>query len=194
MIGIAGIARAGKDTLALALKPYIEDEIGKEVRIFSFAYTIKRELDDFLIKSTGISAFEPNTQKKNIIRPMLVAYGEMMKTVNGRDFWSRKTLEHIESEKLNSDFFPIIPDTRFDYEADTITDQYDGLCIHISRVGNEIPANETEAQNDPKVASRCFIRHAWPTFYSSNEDSPDNHANILWQMIPQETKDKWKKI
>jgi uridine kinase len=47
MIGISGLARAGKDTLAKSLKTIIEKEWGCEVEIIHLADTLK--LDSYLL-------------------------------------------------------------------------------------------------------------------------------------------------
>ena len=48
MIGISGLARSGKDTLANNFSEIISEDWGLNVKIFSFADEIKRQSDDFI--------------------------------------------------------------------------------------------------------------------------------------------------
>ena len=46
MIGIGGLARAGKDTLASDLSEIIKADMGVDVKIFSLAWPVKCQLND----------------------------------------------------------------------------------------------------------------------------------------------------
>ena len=115
MIGISGLARSGKDTLAENLAHIIRYEWDIDVEIFSFAEEIKNQADDLLKKYYNISAFSENTKEKEYIRPLLVAHGECMKAFYGENIWAETVLKKIKSRKAK--IFPIISDVRFDFEA-----------------------------------------------------------------------------
>lgn len=191
MIGIAGVARSGKDTLARTLVPIIEKDLSKEVRTYSFAEQLKMDADPFLREHLGISAFETDTEVKKIIRPILVGYGEAAKKVYGKYVWCQKLHKQINEERKGADFFPMVTDVRFDFEAKYLQEEFGARVIHISRIGNQ-PANETEAANDPLAKAASDLQHTWPTFVENDIDEvASNHATILWQMVFQEV---WKKI
>jgi hypothetical protein len=190
MIGIGGLARAGKDTLASNLAEIIKDELGCDVKIFSFADIIKSQVHEFFEEYYGIDSFTEKTEEKNIIRDLLVAHGETMKKLYGNRIWADSVILDIkESEEK---FFPIIPDVRFDFEVDAVKEE-GGTVIHISKIGNE-PPNETEFMNDPLVRSSADICHSWPPYEPDEMHQCKDHAQILWQMLKQTEGEKWKKI
>lgn len=192
MIGIGGIARSGKDTLARNLLEIIERDLGANVQIFSFAHELKRKINPFLKQEFGISAFSDNTEDKKIIRPILVSYGESMKAFYGENVWYSHLMNHIKITLGNDKIFPIVSDVRFDFEANAIKEN-EGKVIHISKTGNQ-PANEIEALNDPLVLGIADLSHTWPPYQSGSIGECKSHAEIIWQMIDEGSKEKWKKI
>jgi|TARA_X000000950_G_scaffold281098_1_gene377011 hypothetical protein len=187
MIGISGLARAGKDTLAKSLKTIIEKEWGCEVEIIHLADTLKLDLDKFISSKFNFDVFTEKNEQKELIRPILVAYGEAMKSKWGENIWLNKLYKNIEKEK-----FYIIADIRFDFEVKDLQEKRDGWVIHISKNGNEVPPNETEAINDPKVRAIVDQAHHWAAYGKDKIQECDGHASVLWQMISQERKEKWK--
>lgn len=187
MIGISGIARSGKDTLALCLKKIIEQEFECEVEIVSLADQIKSDLDKLIACNFHFPVRTDNTDDKNLIRPILVAYGEAMKEKWGERVWLDKLEEKLSNRKDKK--FYIIADVRFEFEAKHISEK-NGWVIHIEKIGNEAP-NETEKENDPKVAAVSDQCHSWPPL-ADNMSECDDHAEILWQMTPHYIKEQWK--
>lgn len=185
MIGIAGLARSGKDTLAKNLAEVIEEDLGKEVKIYSFALALRCQIDDFLKQFYHLSAFTEDEEEKKIVRPLLVAHGEQMKKRFGKNIW----LDNLMSDISEDDCFPIISDVRFDFEANALRDA-GAKIIHISKIGNK-PPNEIEAENDPKVREASDLVHHWPAYEPDEMDQCKGHANILWQMLKED--EEWKK-
>ena len=74
VIGLSGVARAGKDTFAAILEMKLQ-QAGKSVKKVSLAGPLKQQCDSFLTSNLGISAFSQVTEEKNIIRPFLVGMG-----------------------------------------------------------------------------------------------------------------------
>ena len=89
------MARSGKDTLAENLASIIRHEWDIDVEIFSFAEEIKSQADEFLKKYYNISAFSENTKEKEFIRSVLVAHGECMKSIYGKNIWAEIVLKKI---------------------------------------------------------------------------------------------------
>ena len=80
LIGLAGYARSGKNSFA--------DFIGDNSKSISFAYALRKELDNFLIEKLGISAFTEDPKEKEIVRPLLVCWGtEIMRNQIDQDHW-----------------------------------------------------------------------------------------------------------
>jgi hypothetical protein len=189
MIGITGLARSGKNTLADSLKDIIKDEWGCKVKIISLADQIKKDLKYLIRKKFNMSSYSEDTKEKNIIRPILVAYGESMKKYYGEDIWMKILLE-----KYDKSCFNICCDVRFDFEAKRLQKDFFSEIVHITRNGNEQPINEFEKLNDPKVREISDINYTWETFGVKNIKQSVDHAEVIWNLIPQEKKDKWKKI
>jgi len=192
MIGIGGLARSGKDTLAINLAKTIKEDWQIDVQIFSLADSLKEKINPFINKEFGISAFSEDTEDKKIIRPILVAYGEAMKTKYGQNIWFSKVADNIEQAMHDNKIFPIISDVRFDFEVKLIQDN-SGQVIHITKQGNK-PPNEIEAINDPLVSSSSNLTHTWPLYSPDLMDECRSHADIIWQMIKENHEEKWKKI
>jgi hypothetical protein len=191
-LGIAGLARSGKDTLGLAVEEILGDPSlnlapskDKALRM-NFASQIKSSIDGFMRENLKLSAYEVTSENKAIIRPLLVAYGECMKTKWGKMIWCEKLKRQIESA-LEVDQIPIITDVRFDFEAQWLKDEFGFDIIHISKQGN-LPPNEIEKDNDPKVAELADILYEWPDFSASSldceiEDFSKDHASIILQIL-----------
>ena len=191
MIGIGGLARAGKDTLASDLSEIIKADMGVDVKIFSLAWPVKCQLNDLFESYYHLSPFTEDTEEKKIIRPIMVAHGEQMKQKFGKDIWLKELLGTIHEDLRYKEFFPIISDVRFDFEVEAIKNE-NGQVIHISKIGN-LPPNEIEALNDPLVAKEADLNHTWPAYNSDQVDKCMDHAHILWQMLKQTHEEKWKK-
>ena len=189
MIGISGLARSGKDTLAKNLADIIKLNLGLEVKILSFADRIKDQMKDVISKNYNIDPYTENTKEKEIIRDILVSHGETMKKIYGPTIWADLIIEDIKKSK--NKFFPIISDVRFDFEAEKVKEN-NGLVIHISKIGNK-PPNEIEAKNDPLVQKVADICHCWPEYEPDNMEECKDHAYILWQMFNQFS-EQWKTI
>ena len=190
MIGIGGLGRSGKDTLAECLAKIISEELNVEVRTFSFADEIKKQSDSFLKENYNISAFTEKTEEKNIIRDFLVCHGETMKSIYGKTIWANIVIKSIKES--GKKIFPIIPDVRFDFETEAIKKE-DGAIIHINKIGNQ-PPNEIELKNDPLVAESADIKHSWPVYEPNQMHECMGHAHILWEMLKDSNLEIWKKI
>jgi len=161
IIGISGVARSGKDTLANGFVEIFK-QFGIKAKRYALADALKHECRNFLKKNIGINPFTTNDEEKKIIRPFLVFYGTEMRRKLDEDCWI-KALEKLR----NDGEIMIVSDIRYENEAKWIKDN-GGLLIHISRTLNSgetvPPANEQEKINDPIVAGLsdpCFV---WQTF------------------------------
>jgi hypothetical protein len=190
MIGISGLARSGKDTLARAISCFVKKELGKDVKFYSFARELRLDCEALFQKHLGCSAFSEDPNDKKIIRDILVAYGESMKKKHGKDIWVKRLEPLIEKDLQTGKIFPIITDVRFDFEAEWIQNARKGAVVHISRYKNS-PPNSTEALNDPLVAAKADLCHCWPTFSEDIEGNASGHASIIWQMILESHGNLW---
>ena len=151
IIGISGNARSGKDTMGVNFQKILS-EIGIKSKRYSFAYELKKSVDEFLIGQLGISAFTEDEEEKKIIRPFLVFWGtDVMRSINN-NVWVERLESNLKSNHVN-----IITDLRFTNELDWIK-KNKGFSLMIKREGIE-PANDYEKINNDKMSSvvdGCF--------------------------------------
>jgi hypothetical protein len=133
VIGIGGVARAGKDTFASILTNQLK-AAGKTVDRFAFADALKEDCEAFCVEKLGVTAFTQIPEEKILIRPLLVWYGDAKrKQTNGR-YW----VDIIDKQvKASTADFCIVTDVRYDfYERDEINwvkQECHGLVVHVSR-------------------------------------------------------------
>ena len=170
-VGIGGVARAGKDTLFKLLERNLENVI--PVKRIALADELKSELDPFLIEKFGISAFTSNTEEKERIRPLLVAYAKIKRTASQGTYWTSKIDSKVK-ECISSGVLPIITDIRyFEYQDDEVSwlRSFDGILIHLTRIDKNghfiLPANSEEEANDPKINKAAELCVVWNS--SSND-------------------------
>ena len=72
--------------------------------------------------------------------------------------------------------------SNFIFSVDRLTD----FTYHLLNVMQE-------AENDPKVRKASDIQHHWPKYHPDNMEECEAHAEIVWQMICPQLKEKWKK-
>ena len=177
VIGLGGVARAGKDTFAGILTLKLQ-QAGKSVRRVALAEPLKFQVDEFLIKNLGITAFTSATEQKTLIRPMLVWYGDAQRKLTNGRYWidlAKKTID-----ETSYDYY-IITDIRYDaYEKDELyflKKEVNGILCHISKYQtvredtNSVhviekrfvkPANDHEEMNDPKIKKAADYIVEWP--------------------------------
>ena len=183
IIGIAGNARSGKDTLGKNFEKILEDN-GIKSRVFSFANELKKSVDGFLMKQLGISAFTEDEDEKKIIRPFLVFWGtDMMRSVND-NIWVEKLQPSLYDDQVN-----IITDVRFLNELQWVKDN-NGFSVLLKRDGAE-PANNYEEENN-----KCIADSADLCFHIGDFDDErliQTAANeVLNSLIDEKTYKLWK--
>ena len=170
VVGIGGCARSGKDTFASILTHKLQ-QAGRSVKRIALADPLKSDVNDFLMKNLGISAFTTIPEEKLIIRPMLVWYGDAQRKRTDGRYWvdiAKKTID-----ETNYDYY-IITDVRYDvYEKDELyflKNEVNGILCHISKFtwdiqwGHKVfvkPANEHEKENDPKIEDAAHHAIKW---------------------------------
>jgi hypothetical protein len=164
IIGIAGAARSGKDTLCKGLIKFFKSKNLKAERVSLAGDTIKKDLKTIIYKKTNIDSFTENIQQKTLIRPLLVEYGKLMRNITkGRyfiDFFERK-----------EDIIPIITDIRYaEYEKDELywlKKEVNGFLVFIKHEF-VFDANETEKRNNKLIKKEANYRLNWSTLDENN--------------------------
>lgn len=107
IIGLCGRKHSGKSTAAEAIVRHLEDD----ATVISLAGPIKETVESM----TGACS----KQDKEILRPMLQAYGETMKQLYGREYWIEAATRRW-NVLCNHYSSMICDDIRFPFEAEWI--------------------------------------------------------------------------
>lgn len=167
LIGIAGVAGSGKDTFAEIIKKVFESN-GFEVNCLSFAKKLKEEVAEVSKSMYGIDTTNCTREEKNLIRPLLLAHGAIMREKTKGQYWIDAIKDLVSNDKIN-----IITDVRFcEYECDEVDwiQSNNGIVVHITRFFEEngeriyiSPDNEYEKRNNKILKNRANYSFSWPT-------------------------------
>lgn len=173
LIGIAGVAGSGKDTFAEIIKKVFESN-GFEVNCLSFAKKLKEEVAEVSKNMYGIDTTNCTREEKNLIRPLLLAHGAIMREKTKGQYWIDGIKDLVSNDKIN-----IITDVRFcEYECDEVDwiQSNNGIVVHITRFFEEngqriyiLPDNEYERRNDKILKSKANYSFSWPTNISKQK-------------------------
>jgi hypothetical protein len=190
VIGVGGVARAGKNLFCDLLVKQLKQQYNLHAQHFALAYELKMDCRQFIWDKFNIDVFTENTDEKKIFRDMLVWYGDAKRKQSNGRYWIDKLNNRIGKEfawgtpPIN---VAIISDIRYDFyendEVDFIRKEKNGPFIHISKytygfptdgrvvkVGGQIvnntkiftdPANSHEALNDPKLQKKADYLLQW---------------------------------
>lgn len=176
LIGISGLARCGKDTLAKHLSQKLE-RCKLPFLHCSFAHAVKKDLDSFTTEKLNISAFTEDSREKDIIRPLLVAYATDVCRKLDKDFWIKKIEKNVKTS-MNNKIVVLISDVRYENEVRWIKNN-GGFVIYVKRMGNK-PANFEEKANDPIVKKLADFKINWRSFGENEKEICQYHINRLF--------------
>ena len=173
LIGIAGVAGSRKDTFGKIIGNVFENSGGK-VNYLSFAAKLKAEVSDISKKLYDIDSTNCTRDEKNLIRPLLLAHGAIMREKTQGQYWIEGVKNLIIENNIN-----IITDVRFcEYECDEVDwiQSNGGIVVHITRFFEEngqriyiLPDNEYERRNDKILKSKANYSFSWPTNISKQK-------------------------
>ena len=137
IIGVGGFARSGKDTFVGIAKKILAKN-GYSSQKVSFADSLKRDLEAWLLEKYGISVWTSNDEEKALIRPFLVAHGCGKRIQTQGKYWVDKVDEQIRftnsheyRDSTNHVYF--VSDVRFRNEANWLHEKWAGELIHLKR-------------------------------------------------------------
>jgi uridine kinase len=136
LLGIAGAARAGKDTLAQAIAYALPNTIK-----MSFAHAVKLEADPICQERHHISAFTEDLAEKKIIRYILIDVGHTRRQTHPT-FWIDRLSDKIDAALPTSNV--VITDTRYANEAEMIHSK-GGIVIFVQRDAQATIPTEQES-------------------------------------------------
>ena len=158
VIGISGVARVGKDTFTESLIKLFEAE-GLTAQRVAFADALKDDINDFLLAKTGVNAYTSSTEEKILLRPLLVEYGKLMRSLTEGQYWINIVKEKIDKNTTNN-IISILSDVRYRNEIEWVNSQTHSATIHLSRKGIEA-ANSEEEKNDPEAQLSASYSINW---------------------------------
>ncbi len=202
IIGISGYARSGKDLFTSVAQKILKEHKIKSEK-FALAYELKNDLKYLIKNKVGIDVFTDNTQEKSIIRPLLVAYGDVMRKTSEGRYWTGKLEQRIANSKADVVF---ITDIRYDvYPEDECTwlrNKQCGKLIHITKFKQgpvpqskrfsknkivkiyDAAPNDHELFNNPKVKAKADYAFEWEDCSDKlNESSLEDHPYIREKVI-----------
>ena len=202
IIGISGYARSGKDLFTTVAQKVL-NEHGIKSEKFALAYELKNDLKSLIKTKIGIDVFTDDTQSKSIIRPLLVAYGDVMRKTSEGKYWTAKVAQRINKSKADVVF---ITDIRYDvYPEDECTwldRKMSGKLIHITKFKQgtvpqgkrfsknkivkiyDAAPNDHELLNNPKVKSKANYAFEWEDCSDKlNDTSLEDHPYIREKVI-----------
>ena len=173
-IGIAGVARSGKDSLALEIENLIRSYKGKTIYRTSLAQPLKEDCKDFIKQYLGLNVFTDNNEEKATFREFLVWYGKVKRQQTEGKYWTNLLDERVK--RFQPDIC-IIPDVRYQqYEEDEVSwlkAKPNNILIHLQRIAinGEIvpPAIMDESINDSIIQNSADYKIIWPTFTDENK-------------------------
>jgi len=190
VIGIGGLSRCGKDLFTTVAQSILENDYNIKTDRHGLAFELKKDLDDLIYSKTGIDVFTDDTKEKNIIRPLLVSYGDVMRKISEGKYWTNKMDARIKES--DADVF-FVTDIRYHfYPEDEVTwlkKKSHGNLIHITRYKMnsapskryvttskplkiyDNPPNDHEMLNNPKLKKSADYSFEW-------EDMSDRYNSV----------------
>lgn len=166
IIALTGYARSGKNSFADEIQKQLKDIAPNLiVEQFSFAASLRCEIDSFIRENfNNISPWTEDEKEKEIIRPLLIAYGNAKRKISNNQHWIEKLHKKIEQSKCD---IALITDLRYaEDENDELgwLKKNRGFNFHLKRFGlscsktdgskskrYENAPNEHEKVNNPKL-------------------------------------------
>ena len=179
IIGISGYARSGKDLFTSVAQKILKEHNIKSEK-FALAYELKLDLYPLVMNKMFIDTFTEDTKSKSVIRPLLVAYGDVMRKTSEGKYWTNKIEQSIFKSKADVVF---VTDIRYDvYPEDECTwlqNKQCGKLIHITKFKQgpvptgkrfsknkivkiyDAAPNDHELLNNPKVKEKANYAFEW---------------------------------
>ena len=167
VIGVAGFARAGKDTFVAIAKDILEKN-GINAKQYSFANVLKQELEPFVRDVCKSDVWTTDTETKTDMRDLLVWYGTTWWRKRDPKRWIRHVDVAIKAD-VNDVDVALVSDVRYPNEGEWIH-SCQGFLVHIAAYDPKLlpvkafkmAPNEQERINDPLVKAQSDYKVEWP--------------------------------
>lgn len=165
LLGVAGAARAGKDTTAKMIQAFVPNTV-----TMAFAYAVKEEADPICRERWGISGFTEDPEEKKIIRQLLIDIGHGKRQGNPT-IWIDKLADRIDATLPTKNI--VVTDVRYANEAEMIH-RKEGLVVYVERdtQNNSIPSEQESLPlikwdvkiNTGSADTVSLVRQVFPDF------------------------------
>lgn len=208
IIGVSGYARSGKNLFADLTIKFLKEKYNKSATSVALATYLKQDLKDFIYEKTKLNSFTEIDNEKLLIRPMLVAYGNLMRDITNGTYWTQKLEDHI-NENLKEYDYIFVTDVRYDeYPKDEvywIKKKMNGILVHLSKYSYQTviskrhvhtskplkiydsPANDYERFNDPKLIKQSDVDIEWESL-QKNQNAEELFEDIIESFIKNDLK------
>lgn len=172
VIGVAGYARSGKDTFCAIAKDILA-KYNIVATQYSFANTLKKEVEPFLRDTCGCDVWTQDSEIKKDMRDFLVWYGTTWWRKRDPKRWIRNVDVAMKNEQPS---VALISDVRYPNEGEWVH-SWNGALIHVAAwkwedrrdgLGDTVPTkvefeapNEQERINDPIVKAQSDYKLLW---------------------------------
>lgn len=187
VLGIAGLARAGKDTFCTIAKNILESN-GYKVKQFSFAEQLKKEVAPFLRDVCGVNVYTADSDLKKDIRDFLVWYGTTWWRKRDPKRWIRGVDNQLKLDGNEIDV-ALVSDARYPNEGEWVH-SWAGYLVHVAAYKIKesidenayvdlekvfaVAPNEQERINDPIVKDMSDYKLEWEAKGLGPEDAVAN--------------------
>jgi hypothetical protein len=163
----SGNGRVGKDSMTEGFIRFLTKK-GILAKRYAFADELKNKLDPLLFSNHGVSAFTEDAVEKPLIRPMLLAYGQMCRKID-KDYWVKTVEQKIQDDK--TPHLAIVSDCRYPSEFNYFCGEK--FLLHITRydeLGNEYPPIGTDEEiNNPILKDMADFKFSWENCSDNKE-------------------------
>lgn len=154
IIGINGIAGAGKDTVANMVMLSLQKDHGLNVQCFAFADNLKKAAS--VIFNVPLEYFFDRNKKEEVIPYWNMSPRQMAQQLGTEacrkgirdDIWIKSLQSTISTSGVHVAF---ITDVRFDNEADFVLNEL-GVVVRVVREGQKTIATSSHASEQPLIA------------------------------------------
>lgn len=188
VIGVAGFARAGKDTFVAIAKDICEKN-GIIAKQYSFANVLKQELEPFVRDVCKSDVWTTDTETKTDMRDLLVWYGTTWWRKRDPKRWIRHVDVAIKGD-VGKVHWAFVSDVRYPNEAEWIHSTQ-GYLVHVAAWRYEdspgvkkffAAPNKQEELNDPLVQAQSDYKLTWQAKGLTPEgafNDPELRAEVL---------------
>lgn len=161
LLGIAGVAQSGKDSLFKALC-----SVDPKFIRCAFADKVREDLRQVFIDIYNIDILNCSPTEKESCREIMVNYSNHRREETNGNHWISE-IEPKVRKIIESNLIPVITDVRYENETKWVQ-SLGGKVVHLKKYsiinGERIihpPANSVEAFNDPIVQKNADLHIQW---------------------------------